>query len=111
MPDGKHCPACGVDIGVWPIYSAGLPNRIRCPRCKARVAYRETGPVLCAALLVLAAVTAGAWFVAESFEGYRRLIAFAVVMGVGWQPIELVLAWYLRANKVLEHRSGGMSGR
>lgn len=107
MRDGKHCPACGVDIGIWPIFSAGLPNLIRCPRCKARLGYQRIGTVLLVLLLVLGAVLAAAYFVAASFEGNLRLVAFIVVFLGVWVPVELVVTKYLRDKKILEHRSGG----
>ncbi len=28
MADGGHCPNCGNDIGVWPIFAAVAPSRI-----------------------------------------------------------------------------------
>jgi hypothetical protein len=107
MADGKHCPACGVDIGVWPIFSAGLPNLIRCPRCKARLAYPQIGALLLVLLLVFAVVAPVAYFVAASFEGIQRLVALLVIVFGAWVPIELVVALYLRDNKTLEYRSGG----
>jgi hypothetical protein len=107
MHDGKHCPVCGVDIGVWPIFSAGLPNLIRCPRCKARLGYQRIGTVLLMLLAFLGAVLAGAFFIALPFERMQRLIVFVVIVLGTWVPIELVFAKYLRENKILEHRSGG----
>ena len=38
MPDGKHCPACGQDVGYWAV-ARGL-FRVRCPRCRARLHHR-----------------------------------------------------------------------
>src|SRR5262245_26609160 len=40
MPDGKHCPACGADVGYWAV-ARGL-FRIRCPHCRARLSYTFT---------------------------------------------------------------------
>jgi hypothetical protein len=107
MADGKHCPACGTDIGVWPVFSAGLPNLIRCPRCRARIGYQRIGAVLAVLLVVLGAVFAVAYIVSGSFESTNRLFAFIVVVLGAWIPIELVVALYLRTNKILESRSRG----
>ena len=107
MADGKHCPACGTDIGVWPVFSAGLPNLIRCPHCKARIGYQRIGAVLAVLFVVLGAVFAVAYVVAGFFEGNNRLVAFIVVVLGAWIPVELVVALYLRTNKILESRSRG----
>jgi hypothetical protein len=114
MRDGKHCPACGVDIGLWPIFSAGLPGRIRCPRCEARLGYRGIGMVLLVLGLVLVLVTAAvfafAYLVSLWFAGDLRLLVFLaawLLLFVAWVPVELVAAKYLRENKVLECRLGG----
>jgi uncharacterized protein (DUF983 family) len=107
MGDGKHCPACGVDIGVWPVFSAGLPNRLRCPRCKARLAYRRTGLLWLVILPVLAAVVVVSYHVASAFDPQSPQwpLVFVGVMLASWVPVELLSAWYLRAYKVLEDRS------
>ena len=39
MNDGKHCPACGKDIGLWAVLLAAWPSRVRCPHCRARLSY------------------------------------------------------------------------
>jgi hypothetical protein len=96
-----------MDLGVWPIFSAGLPNMIRCPRCKARLGYRRLGTALLVLLPASGAVLAAAYFVTLSFEGVQRLVAFTVVLFGAWVPVELVAAKYLRHNRMLEYRSGG----
>ena len=108
MRDGKHCPACGVDIGVWSIFSAGLPNLIRCPKCKARLAYQDTSAFIIASLVAMGAGVFVALGVAYLFEGRQQfLIAFiAILLGL-WVPVELAIAFYLRSKKLLEVRSGG----
>jgi hypothetical protein len=116
MGDGKHCPACGTDIGVWPIFSAALLKLIRCPRCKARIAYQEIGAVLAILLsirlLVWGIVVAAAFYLAWGpFESKLSRLGFIALVLGAWilveLPVEIFIAWYLRANKVLEIRSGG----
>ena len=46
MGDGKHCPGCEKDIGVWPVLMAGLPTWVRCPHCRARLSYGNSGLVM-----------------------------------------------------------------
>ena len=107
MRDGKHCPACGEDIGVWPIFSAGLPDLIWCPRCKARLGYRGLAGVGVVLSLLLVAVVVLGYVVAGRFEGNPSLVVFIAVFLGAWVSIELALVKYLRGNKVLECRSGG----
>jgi len=108
MNDGKHCPACNSDIGVWPIFSAGLPNFIRCPKCRARLAYRQTGFVTLVLAPVVAVCFIGAYYLSFIFEGNRRYAAFIAIMLGLWMPVEVVIAYYLRQNKVLELRASGL---
>ncbi len=58
MANGKVCPACAKDIGVWAIFSAGGPSRIRCPHCRARLRYDGAMAVMAApfAVVVFAAL-------------------------------------------------------
>jgi uncharacterized protein (DUF983 family) len=107
MRDGKHCPACGADIGLWPVFSAGLPNWIRCPRCKARLSYQGLGALLAVLTLTVVALIAAAVFVTREVEGYRRILAAVAVLPGAWLPVELATALYLRANETLADRSGG----
>ncbi len=107
MSDGKHCPACGADIGTWPVVKAPLPNRIQCPNCKARLAYAGMGPVYLLLLLAFAGLFGVAYFVASGFGSYLRVIVLVVIIVVGWVPIEFFVAKYLRSYKVLEQRVAG----
>jgi uncharacterized protein (DUF983 family) len=107
MADGKHCPACGTDIGLWPVFAAGLPNLIRCPRCKARLGYQGIGAILTVLLLVLGGVLAVAYVVAGFFRNNYPFFAFLVIVIGAWIPVELAVALYLRRNKILKSHSGG----
>lgn len=101
MGDGKHCPACDRDIGIWPVFSAGLPNRIRCPHCPARLRYHETGWVVVVLLFVLAGVIAGAALAVEQIPGLEprtRPVAVVGLMLGAWVVVELAVVHYLRAN-------------
>jgi len=64
VADGKHCPACGRDIGLWPVFTAGLPNRIWCPHCSARLSYRGIAGVVVVLLVALAGTVAVGWYAA-----------------------------------------------
>ena len=43
MDEGKNCPACGKDIGMSAIYLASWPTKIKCPHCRAVLAYDIPG--------------------------------------------------------------------
>jgi hypothetical protein len=104
MADGMHCPECGKDIGVWPIFSAGLPSRIWCPHCHSRLRYRNTTGVLLLILLVLVGVLAGAYFTASALPTSQTigLVIFGVIALGAWVPVELVVTWFLRNYRELE---------
>lgn len=104
MSAGKLCPACGKDIGVWPIFSAGLPNRIWCPHCRARLAYRNAWAVFLVVLGVMAGVVAAGYYAATALPDARpavRALAFGGVVLGAWVPVELAVAWFLRQHREL----------
>ncbi len=104
MADGSHCPACARDIGVWPVFSAGLPNLIWCPHCAARLGYRRIGGVGIVLSLVTVVVIAAAYSAAASVPGLSFRVQMAVFAGLAlaaWVPVELGVVWYLRRNREL----------
>src|SRR5438552_3882876 len=104
MVDGKHCPACDRDIGVWPIFAAGLPNRIRCPHCSARLGYRGIGVVILALVVVLAGTAGGALYAASVIPGLHpdtQPVAAAGLLLGSWVLVELAAALFLRNNRQL----------
>lgn len=101
MANGKVCPACGRDIGVWAIVTAGLPSRIRCPHCRSRLRYDGAVAVVAMpfAVVVLAALVGHE---AAIDVGIARPGLFvAVLLLVTWVPVELLLALYLRDHRTL----------
>lgn len=110
MDDGKHCPDCGKDIGIWPIFSAGLPNRIWCPHCSSRLKYRVTAGMLLVLTLLVVGLTAGAYYISSRYAGMNwRLWAmvFAGLVIVPWIVVELAIAAYLRSRRKLERVDAG----
>lgn len=109
QPDGKHCPECGKDIGVWPVFFASLPNRIFCRHCDARLAYREASGIwwLTIVALVLVLIVSGVvGAIAENlFNPVMLPIGFLVTLIACWVPIEYGLARRLRSRYILECRS------
>jgi hypothetical protein len=103
--DGKHCPACGKDIGIWPILMAGLPSWVRCPHCRARLSYGKTG-VLVALLFGLLLLLNGAafYFARQHYSAHeaRFFMVLAVIVVALWLPVELAATLYLRRHGKLE---------
>ena len=101
MANGKVCPACGKDIGVWAIFSAGVPNRIRCPHCRSRLRYDGTIALMALpfAVVVLAALVFHE--VAVDVGVARPGLLVAGLLLVTWLPVELLLALYLRDHRTL----------
>ena len=101
MANGKVCPACDKDIGVWAIVAAGLPSRIRCPHCRTLLRYDGTFALM---VLPFAIVILSALIVHEVAVdvGIPRPGLFVVVQVlVTWVPVEFLLALYLRDHRTL----------
>ena len=116
MNDGKHCPACGRDIGLWTVFTAGLPSRIRCPHCRARLGFPQTG-VLVAWLIALGLVlSAGAYVFARRLYPVTRLEFHLLAAGLALVlllAMNLGAAIYLRRTRqlVLQQATGPQSSR
>ena len=117
MSDGKHCPACGKDIGIWPVVSAALPSRVRCPHCKARLSYGGgllLGMIaLVVAVLVLCVGIASYYLashhlaagarVSKPIRFYGTLVAVFLALWLPiWLPLEIGLTMYIRRRGELK---------
>jgi uncharacterized protein (DUF983 family) len=115
MADGRHCPACRWDIGLWPVFKAPLPHLIRCPHCSARLRYSRVGGVAAVLVVVVAGLAVGGHFAAgliaaawaEDIQPMARLVVFSWLLLAGWIPVELATAWFLRGNRRLVLGAGG----
>jgi len=104
MTDGKHCPACGKDIGLWPVLAAGLPSRIRCPHCQARLTYGGSGTLVACLFAILLTLAVGSFFVVSRQYSVRHLqfhAAFLAVALAVMLPVDLAATLYLRRFGVL----------
>jgi len=101
MTNGKQCPACGKDIGIWAIFAAGMPSRIRCPHCRARLRYDGGSIVMGVAFAVVVVVILIAHEVAVDIGLTRPGLFTALLLLITWVPIELLLAIYLRDYRKL----------
>jgi hypothetical protein len=102
--DGKHCPACGVDIGIWPVATAVFPSRVRCPHCRSLLAYR--GPWRITAVMMgitLVFVTFSAYLVLNvglTATWQAVLVYLAITIPCG-AALSIAMAVYLRASNVV----------
>lgn len=102
MGDGKHCPNCGKDIGIWPVFTALGPNLIWCPHCKTRLRYRKTRTVIAVLFAVGIVIAVCVFVVVQTLEiAWPRAVWAAIVL-LSWVPVELVLTWFLRNRRRLE---------
>jgi hypothetical protein len=105
MNDGKHCPACSQDIGLWSVLTAGSPSRVRCPHCKHRLVYANSGALVASLLVLLLALGAVAFYFVRQVYSANRLpfhLWLAGVVLAAWLPVELAAAVYLRRRGVLK---------
>jgi hypothetical protein len=102
--DGKHCPSCRRDIGMWSVVAAGLPDRIRCPHCQCRLRYENAIGVFVVLAVALAGVLYGAVWIAglllPSTTGPRNMLLAGVVVAA-WIPVEVAAVRFLRARRKL----------
>jgi hypothetical protein len=102
MGDGKHCPNCGTDIGVWPVFSAAWPCLIWCPQCKSRLRYRKTSQLIAALLVILIAIAALAFILVSSLRTSLRRPIWAIGMIISWVFVQLAVTSFLRNRGELE---------
>lgn len=106
MDNGKDCPNCGRDIGMWAIFSASLPNRIKCPHCSARLTYQDIRRLLIILAILTVAVIAGSMYIVSQISTLRsiweKLMVFSILLIVLWIPIEYFTALFLRTRKALK---------
>ena len=102
--DGRHCPSCLGDIGIWAIVKAPLPIFVRCPHCSARLAYRSAWGLLITACVVVFAIGIGMLYVLDAIgvsNSVTKFVAVMTVLLVLWTLFEFVGAQYLRRYWIL----------
>lgn len=104
MSDGKHCPACSRDIGVRPLLRTLSLDRVWCPHCRARLAYRDAAWLARVAYAVAVPLAAGALYAVTSVgvpNGPQLVIAYFALLLAFAVPLELAAISYLRRTKTL----------
>ena len=105
MNDGKHCPACGKDVGMASVMTALWPTRVKCPHCKTRLAYLNGAALVInllavwAALGVVACYALQRWFSPQKPQFYFAIAALVVA---AWLPIEFIATLFMRRFGRLE---------
>jgi hypothetical protein len=110
MSDGKHCPACEKDIGIWPVLLAGLPTRVRCPHCKTRLTYGNSLLLVLGVVAMASLVGVASYYITASYLGRNsrlsdpaKFYGVAVVLFLGlWLPVEVAFTLYVRNRGVLK---------
>ncbi len=91
------------------MFSAGLPTRIWCPHCRARLRYEDAGGILLGLFVALALTAGAAWWASGELapQAWKvRVTWFSGLLLGAWIPVELVTVWLLRTRKRLA-RVGG----
>jgi len=105
MNDGKHCPACGKDVGMASVMTALWPSRVKCPHCKARLTYLNSAALVVnllavwAGLGVIACYALQRWFSPHKPQFYFAIAALVVA---AWLPVEFAATLYMRRFGKLE---------
>src|SRR5436190_24261113 len=79
MNDGERCPACGKDIGIWPVLMAGLPSWVRCPHCRARLSYGNTGVIVTLLFALLLLLSGAAFYFARQHYAANEARCFIML--------------------------------
>jgi hypothetical protein len=101
MVNGKACPACGKDIGIWAVVAAGLPSRIRCPHCRTLLRYDGALALMALPFVIVIGSALIIHEVAVDVGIASPGLLIVVLVIVTWVPVELLLAIYLRENRTL----------
>lgn len=98
---GKDCPKCGKDIGVWVILKAPVPGTLKCKHCGTKIAYESKGwPMLIVFALVYFALLA--WLIGISgLRDHLNFFVFIALIFALWMPFELVIIKILRGHHKL----------
>jgi hypothetical protein len=111
MANGRDCPVCGKDIGVWSVVTAGLPNRIRCPHCRAVLRYDGMITILALPFVIVILAALVIHEVAVDVGIAVPGVVLVLVVLLTWIPVELFIALYLRDHRTLHRVEGKAASR
>jgi hypothetical protein len=101
MADGKTCPKCAKDIGIWAVFSAGMPSRIICPHCRSRLVYDGAIAIFAIPFVVICICAVIAHEAIADLGVPRPGVYVALLFVMTWIPVELLLVLYLRENRTI----------
>jgi hypothetical protein len=114
MADGKHCPACGRDIGYRSVIFATSPMHVVCPNCGARLAYAKSWRVILVCLIVSCIPVAATFYVGRLLTPAVGKVGRGYWLGgsfVFWGIVlELAATRFLRERKALYVRESVANG-
>ena len=112
---GRHCPACGNELGWAPGLKSLWPVILTCPYCDRDLAYLDTRNVVIVIFLAAAALCYASYSLAASFVplylSLFRIALTVVFMMLFWLVIGLLAGKYLRSHKLLALRDDGSKKR
>lgn len=111
-PDGRLCPNCNNDIGLWAIIKAWLPTKLKCPHCKTKLTYEpwQIPLVILCIILYITLLIALSWVTNILILNIIYFIlTWALLCIALWQPFELLIAYYLRNKSKLKTKKGQAS--
>ena len=112
---GRHCPACGNDVGWAPGLKSVWPMSVTCPYCEEELAYVDTRYVATVIIVVALGLCIGAFFIAAYLVPYLymllRIGLTALFMMIMWVPVVVLSGMYLRSHKLLAIKYDGSKKR
>ncbi len=102
---GKICPICNKDIGIWTVIKTPLPNMMRCKNCKSKITYEKKGYLIIfissLVYVALLVATFHLFNVLDRFSLVQSVVIWAIICILYWQPFEVIIAIYLRRTQKL----------
>jgi hypothetical protein len=112
---GRHCPACGNEIGWSPGLKSLWPLSLTCPYCDEDLAYIDIRNVTILIVLVVIAICVVAFFIAAYLVPFQyallRIGLTAMFMMILWIPVMALSGMYLRSHELLALKNDESKGR
>jgi hypothetical protein len=104
---GKCCPACGKDIGLWPLLKLWWPNvGLKCPHCRTSLKYNPAGFGLFAVgVLIYLPTVIWAAILSNTLLADQPVLAFFApifLIWIIWLPFDLFMSFRIRKTSRLE---------
>lgn len=97
-----RCPNCRNPVGLWAVFSAMRPDRIRCPHCAATLRFRDTSRVRTLMVAITGVLGVAAAVFASRLGLGLSLAAAASTAILAWVVLEALVSWCLLRRRELE---------